>query len=77
MVAYEFPYYHLTPWRYGAIASIGEEPADPAFFVTRLDRALDRAFSFWDLDPIEPHRRWAEAPTWKGWMGVERLWGSV
>ena len=69
----ESPYY-LTPWRYGAIAWIEEEPADPAFFITRLDRTLGRVFSFWELDPIEPHPRWAEAPTWKKWMGSERLY---
>jgi len=71
--AIDLPYY-LAPWRYGAIAWIEENPSDPAFFVARLDRALDQAFSSWELDPIEPHPRWAEAPTWKEWMGSEQLY---
>ncbi len=74
---YKYPYYHLTPWRYGAIAWIGEEPADPSFFITRLDRTLDRVFAFWGLDPIEPHPRWAEPQLWKQWMGsTERLFAT-
>ena len=73
MLAAEPPYY-LIPWRYGAIAWIEEEPADPDVFIARLDWVLDRVFSFWELDPVAPHPRWAEAPTWSEWMGPERLY---
>lgn len=69
----ESPYY-LTPWRYGAIAWIEEKPSDPAFFLARLEGTLGRVFWFWELDPIDPHPRWAEAPTWKEWMGPEKLY---
>jgi len=74
MLAVDLPPYHLIPWRYGAIAWIEQEPAVPEAFVARLDGVLDRVFSFWELDPIDPHPRWAEAPTWQEWMGPERMY---
>ncbi len=74
--AYEYPYYHLTAWRFGAIAWIGGEPQGSDVFIDRLDQAVDRVLAFWEFEAIEPHPQWDEPQSVRGLDPGEK-WLSV
>lgn len=60
-LALDPPVYELSPWEYGAIAWIGERPAEWESFVEGANRAVEEVFAFWGFEAPEGGEGW-EAP---------------